>query len=286
MMFTKDNVLKFVFENKYVIPYDISNYFETTTILASSVLSELCQEKKIEFTFLKAGESPYYYDKKNKKYLEELIGKHFNENEKQLLNILKEKQVINEVSLTIAQKLIMEKLKDFAKLLEVDFSSKKLKFYIWYSRDLEETKNQILNALNQKPNEKIVKEENLENSNQKSEIKNIQKKVEEKSKLLFKNENQNELQGEEKIESYFKENNLKIIEKENFEDYIKYLTKANFLDIEIYFDCIYFLKKINYFKIIDLYSKSKNPNIIFSKNIPKKIFDIQKNLRNIKIIEI
>jgi hypothetical protein len=92
--------------------------------------------------------SPYYYDPLQKSALIELGEKHFSKYEKEVFLKLKEQQVLNDNSLTIQERLAIERIKDFAKAIEIEFSGNLLKFWIWYLRDVTQTKNQIIEALN------------------------------------------------------------------------------------------------------------------------------------------
>ena len=64
--------------------------------------------------------------------------------------MLKENQVVNDSNLSIQQRLAVERIKDFAIPLEINYSSRNLKFWVWYMRNINETKKQILEVLSGK----------------------------------------------------------------------------------------------------------------------------------------
>lgn len=150
MLLTKDNLVKFVREKKYVTPTTIAESFETTTMIGSAALSELAQAKIVAITNIKLGSSPYYYDPLQKQCLIELGDKHLSGHEKEVFNKLKQFEIVNDNSLTIQEKIAMEKIKDFTKPLEVQHQDRNFKFWVWYLRDLNETKKLIIEALNPK----------------------------------------------------------------------------------------------------------------------------------------
>ncbi len=154
MILTRDNLLRYVREQKAVTPTMVSEIFDTSTMIASAALSELAKEKLIAITQLKLASSPYYYDLKQREVLIELAEKHFSKYDKDIFHKLKQQQVVNHNSLSIQEGLAVERIRDFAIPLEINHSGKDLKFWVWYLRDLNETKTQIMQAIKgtQSPN--------------------------------------------------------------------------------------------------------------------------------------
>ena len=140
MLLTKDNLVKFVREKRYVTPTIIAESFETTTMIGSAALSELAQSKLVAISNIKLGSSPYYYDPLQKQCLIELGDKHLSGYEKEVFQKLKQFEIVNDNSLSIQEKLAMEKIKDFTLPLEVQHKDRNFKFWVWYLRDLNETK--------------------------------------------------------------------------------------------------------------------------------------------------
>jgi len=147
MILTKDNLIKFIQESKYVTPTDISKAFSTTTLVASAALSQLVDQKIIGVTYLKVGSTPYYYDLKQREGLQELAEKHLSKNELLIYKKLKAEKIINDSSLTAVEKLVIKKIKDFAMLLEIEYNNLNIKFWVWYLLDLEKTRQEILDGL-------------------------------------------------------------------------------------------------------------------------------------------
>jgi hypothetical protein len=163
MILTKDNLLRYIKQEKAVIPSSVAQVFDTTTTMASAALSELAKDKLIKITYLKLSSSPYYYDPKQASILIELGEKHLSKNEKDIFYKLKERQILNDNSLTIQERLAIGNIKDFAYLLEITNNDKNFKFWVWYQRNLDETKSQILEALNPKSNNQQNKSQQTTN---------------------------------------------------------------------------------------------------------------------------
>ena len=143
MILTKDNLLRFVQQQRYVTPSTVAQEFDTTTMIASAALSELANEKSLLITHLKLSSSPYYYDAKQPECLQELAEKHLDGNELNVYHKLKEQQIISKGALSIPEQLAIDKIKDYAKKVELEFDGKQYTFWIWYLRDYDQTKQQI-----------------------------------------------------------------------------------------------------------------------------------------------
>ena len=128
MLLTKDNLLRFVKQKKYVIPSDVSSEFETSTMIASAALSELAKDGTVKITHLKLSSSPYYYYQLQKESIQELAEKHFSGHDLALYKKIKESQILNSNSLAAAEQLSTVKIRDFAIPLEIESEGKKLNF--------------------------------------------------------------------------------------------------------------------------------------------------------------
>lgn len=293
MILTKDNILRFVREKKYVTPTNIAEAFETTTTIASAALSELSKDKSIAITFFKLSSSPYYYDPRQRECLIEIAEKHFSNYDKEVYQLLKEKQVLNDNSLSIQLRLAVERIKDYAVPLEIEFEGKLLKFWVWYLRDLSETKKQIMEVLTpKKPEMKPTPKVNESKQNSKPQI---SKEVKEQTKVEVQKsfnpfENQENETEESKselfIENYFKKNYLKMENKNKKEKTIEYDLSLTINKLKIVFECIYFVKKPTESEIMKFYTSSQKPKIIFIENAAKKFFKLAENLDNLEIVNI
>lgn len=296
MILTKDNLLRFVREKKYVIPTNVADAFDTSTTIASATLSELSKDKSIAITFFKLSSSPYYYDPKQKECLVEIAEKHFSGYDKDVFKMLKESQVLNDSSLTIQLRLAVERIKDFAIPLEIEFGDKNMKFWVWYLRDLTDTKKQILDVLKPKVEEQNTKKVEIKKEPVRApiQIQNIKEenRTQMKSEEFRSNPFENPAGGEEEskselfIENYFKKNYLKLENKNKLEKTIEYNLSLTVNKLKIHFDCIFFIKKPTEAEILKFYTSSQKPKIIFAENAPKKLYKLAENLDNLEIVNI
>lgn len=304
MILTKDNILRYVREQKAVTPTMISEAFDTSTMIASAALSELAKEKLILITHLKLSSSPYYYDPKQKDYLIELGEKHFSKHDKDIFNKLRQTQVLSDNSLSIQERLAIERIKDFAVPLEISISSKELKFWVWFQRNLAETKSQIQDAMKgasqqtQKPQvqQTIVQEIKKEvretptqpqRQVQQTTVQQQPKKQERLAPQFTQNPIQEEQNKEELfIDNYFRQNYLNLERKNKIEKGVEYELSVTINKIKILFDSFYYYKKPNESEIMKFYTSSQRPKIIFIQNAPKKLLKLSDNLENLTVINI
>ena len=295
MILTKDNLLRFIREKRYVTPAIISEVFETTTMIASAALSELAKSKQIEITHLKLSSTPYYYDPRQRECLIELGEKHLTSYDKEVFLILKENQVVNDSNLSIQQRLAVERIKDFAIPLEINYSSRNLKFWVWYLRNINETKKQILDVLSGKSSRdtksKKTQARQTDNEKKPSETSQMSKTYMQEKPVSDLLETSNGKMEEESkyemfIENYFKKNYLRIENKNKNDKFIRYTTSLTVNRLKIVFDCIYYLKKPNETQILKFYTSSNKPKIVFAENAQKKLFKLAQNLENLAIVNI
>ncbi len=288
MILTKDNLLRYVREQKYTTPTSVAEIFDTTTMIASAALSELAKEKTVGITHLKLSASPYYYDPRQKEALQELGEKHLSNYEKEAYLKLKEQQVLNDTSLSIQIRLAIDRIKDFATPIELEHDSKQFKFWVWYLRDPNETKKQILDVL--KGNSKGQVQTQTQKKQETKQQAHSQTKVEKEN--LPKN-TISEVQGEvekdkeeEFIENYLTQNYLKIENKQKNEKGILYNAILKVGKIKIHFDCFYFSKKVSEVDIISFYTSSNKPKILFIKTPAKKLYKLEETLDNLSIVNV
>jgi hypothetical protein len=308
MILTKDNLLRFVVDNKFVTPTDVSEKFETSTMIASAALSGLSKDKLVAITNLKLGSSPYYYDPKQPESLIEIGEKHLKNHEKEIFIKLKTQQIVNDGALPIAEKLAAERLMDFSIPLELDHDGKHYKFWIWYLRDINDTRNQILIALGGESEVKLVAPKPVSKIEVQKEIKKlepisvplvvskpIEKKVETVQAKREKITNPFEVQDDEpeqedKIEAfikdYFKKNYLKIDGKKTTEKFVKYNLSLKINELIIKVDAVYFPKKPTDSDILKFYMSGNKPKIVFIENAAKKHFKLTDSLDNLEIVNI
>ncbi len=319
MILTKDNLLRFVVDKKFVTPTMVSETFDTSTMIASAALSELSKSKLVGITNLKLGSSPYYYDIKQPECLSAIGDKHLKSHEQSVFLKLKNQQIVNDGALPIPEKLAAERLKDFSVPLEINFEGKKYKFWIWYMRDLGETQQQILDALSgssekkveeEKPKAKPVakKAEKVEKKVQREKpvsapleisTPKFEKKVEvvketvseKRAKITnpFEVEDEDEPE-EDKVESfirsYFKKNYLKIEGKKTAEKFVKFNLSLRVNELIIKIDAVHFIKKPLDSDILKFYMSGNKPKIVFIENAAKKHYKLSESLDNLEIVNI
>lgn len=315
MILTKDNLSRFVVDKKFVTPTEVAEKFETSTMIASAALSELSKAKLVGITNLKLGASPYYYDINQPECLAEIGDKHLKSHEQNVFLKLKNQQIVNDGALPIPEKLAAERLKDFSVPLEIEHNGKKFKFWIWYLRDLGETRLQILSALSGEDESKPeVKEKPKPKPVPKKEVKKVEvvepvkipvevskPKVEndvKKETVTEKREKitnpfevpEDEPEQEDKVEAfiknYFKKNYLKIDGKKTAEKFVKYNLSLKVNDLIIKMDAVYFSKKPQDADILKFYMSGNKPKIVFIENAAKKHFKLSESLDNLEIVNI
>lgn len=316
MILTKDNLLRFVVEKKFVTPTEVSEKFETSTMIASAALSELSKSKLVKITNLKLGASPYYYDINQPECLSEVGDKHLKSHEQSIFLKLKNQQIVNDGALPIPEKLAAERLKDFSVPLEINCDGKAYKFWIWYLRNLDDTRQQIMSALTGTPEDKKVEEKVKAKPIVKKEVvvkpESISIQVE-KPDLKLRYQPKNELnkdtltekrvkltnpfevvedepEQEDKIElfikNYLKKNYLKVEGKKTAEKFVKYNLSLKVNELVIKMDAVYFSKKPLDSDILKFYMSGNKPKIVFIENAAKKHFKLTESLDNLEIVNI
>ena len=285
MLLTKENLIRYLRERKYLLPIDVSKEFDTTTTIASAALSDITSEKYIGITTLKSGGSPFYYDIAQKKCLEELAEKYLNNSLKDLYNKIKTKKILNENHLSIQEKMEIKHLKDFLEEVEIKNENINLKFFIWYELDIESTKKQIENYFKNKDSNPIKKEEKKEvEKNEKSQV--VQKTLLEKDLRKEKTTEETNFKGANTIDDFIQKNNLILIEKTKITNGIKYLFQLKLEDFNVVIEGILFDKKITQKDIIQFYVSTQKPKIVFTNNISKSLISKFTDFENLSIVNI
>ena len=303
MILTKDNLLRFVREKKYLTPTHVAEAFDTSTMIASAALSELAKDKKVAITNIKLGSSPYYYDPLQKESIIDLGEKHFSKYDKDVFHKLKQQEVLNDVSLSIQERLAVERIKDFANPLEISYQGQNFKFWVWYLRDLKETQKQITDVLKgnsssepSPPKQQTQRKASIPRQTQQTRTPSPQNEV--RTSLpnantgVFKPQPREEPKKEEHtkmeifIEHFLQENYLRIEEKDKRDHGIYYSALVLINKIEVKFECFFFEKKPKDAELIKFYSSSQSPKIVFVQNAPKKLFKLAEELDNLTIVNI
>ncbi len=287
MLLTRDNLIRFLKEKGVLTPSQVSEEFKTSTIIASATLSELIKRKEAEITNLKIGSSPFYYDPLQREKLVSIGEKYFNGTEKEVFDKLIKFEIINESNLTLQERMVVKSMTDFAICIEIEFKEKTYKFWIWYLRNISETKKHILEAFKQKDKQRKVEEEKSIKPQQ-NIISNYEKQSNSYSPIKrdIGESRINEINVTEKIENFLSNLNLTVIEKTKNKDDLYYKVESKIGKIRIIFECKFFDKKIIEKDIIDFYISSISPKIIFVKVVTKKIEKLIANFENLTLIHI
>lgn len=283
MILTKDNLLRFVREKKYTTPTKVAEAFDTSTMIASAALSEIVKDKSIALTNLKIGSTPYYYDLRQKDCLIPLGESSLSGFDKDAFLKLRESQVVNDTSLSIQVRLAMERIKDFAIPIEINYDSKEFKFWIWYMLDVTEVKKQLNEALKQRSQKpaQTVSEKQVEKREEPQK-----QQIEQRTILKPQTIQNNESDEQQKIDMYLRERGFWVESKEKQEKGYLYTAKIKVSDIDIHFDCFFFNKKPTDSEIISFYTSSMRPKILFIRNPPKKFYILAENLDNCIVVNV
>jgi len=124
------------------LPRDVVESLGGTTFLASAILSDLVDSKKIKISYGKIGGSPLYYIKSQKEKLEQLYS-YLHEKEQQAYDLLKEKKVLRNSNLDPVMRTAIKELKDFAIPVEVILKDKTELFWRWHLLENDKIKDLI-----------------------------------------------------------------------------------------------------------------------------------------------
>ncbi|MCB9371116.1 hypothetical protein H6501_05950 [Candidatus Woesearchaeota archaeon] len=311
MILTKDNLLRFVRERKYVTPTHVAEAFDTTTMIGSAALSELVKDKLILVSFLKLGSTPFYYDPAQRECLMELAEKHFSKYDKEMYDKIRQFEVVNAGSLSVQEQLAVERIKDFAFPLELEYSGKTLRFWVWYLRNLDETRSQILQLLKEQssssdsvsapvaektPKPKVSVASQSSSPKRAQPVEKVSLPVSEKKEKEVRSVSQGELsfvpaQGagddiDTFLENFFRQHYLNIEGKKKTEKGIFYEAVLRVQSFAICFDCLYYVKKPSEQDLLQFYGSSMRPKIVFVEAAPKKLFKLVESMDNFFLVNV
>ncbi|MFH1823460.1 MAG: hypothetical protein ABH817_01970 [archaeon] len=146
----KERILELVKERGPSLPIKLSKEIGLSLLLTSALLSELVADKELQFTKLKIGGSPLYFQKGQEKSLEEYVS-HLPAKEKETVNLLKEKRFVVDASLEPSNRVAIRNLSDFAIKMSVKLKDGEKIFWRYFDYDTDEAKGQIKELLSEKP---------------------------------------------------------------------------------------------------------------------------------------
>lgn len=153
-MSDQDRILQFLSVNGPSLPSKVAKVISSEILIASAHLADLSAQGKLKISNLKVGGSPLYYLAGQEEQLEKFAAGNLNPQDLQVLNMLKEKQVLREKELELLPKVALRGMKDFALPLQVTFRDTVELFWKWHLLPEEETNRLV--------REKLVGVENAE----------------------------------------------------------------------------------------------------------------------------
>lgn len=130
-MFDEDKILAFIRSKGPILPVQLGSEIKKDLMITGAILSDLSKSKKILISNTKVGGSPVYYLKEQGFKLQDLY-KYLNEKDKRAYDLLKQRRVLRDVTLTPLLRVSLRNIKDFAKPVEVTVGKTKEIFWRWY----------------------------------------------------------------------------------------------------------------------------------------------------------
>ena len=138
-MTVQDDIIRFLKITGPTIPSKVAKHVKTEILFASAHLSDLAAQRKVKISGLKVGGTPLYYLPGQEEQLYHFAAGNLNQKDYQVLEKLKEAQVLRESNLDLLTKVALRNLKDFAVPLQVTTPQKVELFWRWYLSTQEET---------------------------------------------------------------------------------------------------------------------------------------------------
>lgn len=158
----KEKILAYLDEKGPSLPIPISKTLNIQSMLASAILSELINEKKVEISNMRIGNSPLYFIPSQNAKLEPFAD-NLHGVEKEAFNKLKENQILIDSELEPAERVALRHLKDFA----ISFKPAELLVWRYFlvseSQAKEILKNQSIsaNTIIEQTEQKIIHKQEL-----------------------------------------------------------------------------------------------------------------------------
>jgi len=156
-----------------VLPVDVAKAIETTSMLASAVLSELKSTGRIKISSVKVGGSPLYYLKGQETQLEKYKDK-LNEKDQRTFDLLRQRKVLRDKPQTPLVRVSLRQIKDFAVPLSVKTNAGEELFWRWHTLSNDEVSPLIkkeLGITEEKPTQKPIPVEEVPKPLLKTEVK-------------------------------------------------------------------------------------------------------------------
>lgn len=176
---TPDKVLQIVRMRGPLLPIVISKELNSNTLFAAAMLSDLVGRKLIKISNIKVGGSPLYYAPGQEYRLQNYYN-YLNDKEKIAYDMLKDKKVLDEAILEPVIRVSLKMMKDFAVPISINQGEAQKVFWKWYltpQNEADELIKNILNPAKEKPEIKVVKDEE-------NDLEQKRKAVEEKARKI------------------------------------------------------------------------------------------------------
>ncbi len=128
----RERVYNFMKVQGPVVPTQVAKYIENESYVASAVLSELLNSKKIQMTHKSVGSSRLYFIKGQEDKIGDLVYSHLKSKEKEAYDLLKEHSVLKDTELEPWCRVALRNLPDFAMGILVETSSGQEGFWKFY----------------------------------------------------------------------------------------------------------------------------------------------------------
>ncbi len=219
-MSDQDKILQFLSVNGPSLPSRVAKIINSEILIASAHLADLSSQGKLKISNLKVGGSPLYYLSGQEEQLERFAAGNLNPQDLQVLNMLKEKQVLREKELELLPKVALRGMKDFALPLQVTFHDQIELFWKWHLLSEEETnrliRERLIGAEKEAKEEEEKESAEEKNEKQASDLQPPPKTIseEERAKKIEEIWKKTVEKEEEKRESIVKEEQRTELKKE------------------------------------------------------------------------
>ncbi len=165
------------------LPSQISSEIKLQLLFTSALLSEMVSDKSIRYSNLKIGGSPLYYLAGQESALENFT-KHLHGKEKEAMNLLKEKGVLNETDLEPVQRVCLANIRDFAVPLKFTYKDQQFTFWRFYLVSEEEASKKIESYFASMPKmPKVETDKKIEEFEKPDEIQEAIKRLKEEKSI-------------------------------------------------------------------------------------------------------
>ncbi len=148
-----DQIIRFIRSKGPILPVQLAGELKKDMIIAGAVLSNLAGSRKVLISNTKVGGSPVYYLPDQAYRLQDLY-KYLNEKDKRAYDLLKQRRVLRDITLTPLLRVSLRNIKDFAKPVEVTVGRTKEIFWRWYMTSPQDAETIIKSFFKEQEKEK------------------------------------------------------------------------------------------------------------------------------------